>query len=211
MREVKSGAETAGNLRVAITGGIGAGKSIVSRMLLAMRYPVYDCDSRAKRLMDSNPSIIRAIAEGIGNDCLCPDGSLHRGRLSARVFADAEALSCLNNIVHKAVREDLERWFTLQQAHILFVETAIPYSSGLYKMVDGIWEVTAPESVRIERVKQRSGLTADDIKARISSQTRTEIAPTVDAGIKTDIIVNDGLLPVLPQIESLLTLYDQSR
>lgn len=189
--------------RVAIAGGIGAGKSVVSAVLRAMGWPVYDCDSRAKELMDSDPAIIRLIAEQIDAGCITPDGRLDRNRLSACVFASADALMRLNNIVHRVVREDLECWFNRQKAPILFVETAIPYSSGLCRMVDMIWQVEAPESLRIERVMRRSGLSADDIKARIASQKRTE-NPEKGESVSVETILNDNIQPVLPQIEKLI-------
>ncbi len=94
---------------IAITGGIGSGKSVVSRIVSAMGYPVYDCDTQARRLMDRSDSIKSAIAELIAPSCII-NGEIDRAALSAEVFSSAEKLECLNGIVHGAVREHLAMW-----------------------------------------------------------------------------------------------------
>lgn len=190
----------------AITGGIGSGKSVVCHILKAIGYPVYDCDSRAKTLMDSDEDIKRRLAEEIHDSVILMNGSIDRPRLSQLVFADAGKLLILNRIVHAAVREDIKLWYNMlaEEAKlkgfsqpIAFVETAILYESEVDKMVDSVWEVTAPIETRIERVAKRNGLTRGQIEARIESQSSLS-RPS------HRLIVNDGITPVLPQIESLL-------
>ncbi|MDE6187093.1 MAG: dephospho-CoA kinase, partial [Duncaniella sp.] len=70
----------------AISGGIGCGKTVVSRIVMAMGYPVYDCDSRASRIMDTDDSIKRDIAEKVHRECITDDGRIDRRRLSEVVF-----------------------------------------------------------------------------------------------------------------------------
>ena len=182
---------------IAVTGGIGAGKSVVCRILGAMGYEVYDCDSRARALMDASPSIKNVIAGEI-----CPeavDGDrIDRRRLSEGVFSDRELLEKLNSAVHGAVRHDIEQWRLNRRT--AFVETAILYQSGLDRMVDEVWEVVAPEDLRIRRVMARSGLMPDEVRCRIESQRIDVTRP--HACLRT--VVNDDVLPLLPQIESLL-------
>ncbi len=181
---------------IGITGGIGAGKSVVGRCVEAMGHPVYDCDSRAKALMDSNQEILDRIASEISVEAVV-DGALDRPLLSKIVFADAEALGRLNAIVHQAVREDIKRWIAENwAAPLLFIESAILESSGLASMCDSVWGVTAPEELRIRRACDRSGLTPAEVKARISAQT-TENSDFMK-------IVNDGVKPLLPQIMEAL-------
>lgn len=186
---------------IAICGGIGSGKSIVSRCLLAMGYPVYDCDRNAKKLMDSNCTIRERIADEIAGDAIGHDGSIDRHRLSEIVFADADALSRLNNIVHGAVRDDLRQWVACQGRPVAFVETAILYESRLDREVDEVWEICAPSEIRIERVMRRSGLTEEQVLARMSAQD--SFVPEKYHQC-VNVIVNDGCVPVLPQIEHLL-------
>lgn len=186
---------------VAITGGIGAGKSVVSRVLRALGYPVYDSDSRAKALMDSDAAIKERLAVEIAREVICGD-AIDRAALARIVFADSVKLAKLNAIVHEAVRLDIAGWVRRQSARRVFVETAILYQSGLNRMVDAEWRVTAPEALRIERVMARNGLSADAVRARIESQ-RFEPAPD-EPGPELHELLNDGATPLLPQIEALL-------
>lgn len=184
---------------VAITGGIGSGKSMVSRMLEAMGYEVYDCDSRAKLLMDSSEDIKRVIADQICRDAILADGSIDRVRLADEVFADCSLLDKLNQAVHTAVKEDIARW--CEHRTVAFVETAILYQSGLDKMVTEVWTVIAPRELRIERVARRNGMSRERIESRIDAQDGFEV---VDPHPVQKSIINDGVMALLPQVESLL-------
>ena len=94
---------------VAITGGIGSGKSVLSRILMAWGYDVYDCDCEAKRIMDSDESIKRRIASEIDAGVVS-DGVIDRVLLAKIVFNDKAKLSILNSIVHNAVRHQIAEW-----------------------------------------------------------------------------------------------------
>ena len=94
---------------IAINGGIGSGKSVVSRIVTAMGYPVYDCDARARQLMDSSDEIKAAISADIHRACI-KDGLIDRAMLASIVFEDKEKLAILNSIVHGAVREHFASW-----------------------------------------------------------------------------------------------------
>ena len=158
---------------IGITGGIGAGKSVVSRILRLKGYPVYDCDSEARSLMESSEEILAALQGRFGEECILECGGLNRGYIASRVFNDAEELTWLNALVHGAVREDVRDWVEAHASagkEILFVESAILYTSGLDKMCDRIWLVTAPEELRLERAMQRGGASEEDLRRRIESQ-----------------------------------------
>ena len=181
----------------AITGGIGSGKSVVSEMLRTMGYPVYDCDSRAKVFMDGDEEIKQAIATQICGDAIDADGNIDRKRLGAVVFADAILLELLNSIVHGAVRADFRRWAESAGVERVWLETALLYESRLDRLVDDVWEVSAPEELKIKRVMRRNSMTAEQVKARIEAQQRTahpEKHPCVN------LIVNDDVQPLLPQV-----------
>ena len=187
---------------IAITGGIGSGKSAVSRMLSVMGMLVYDCDSRAKSLMDRSDNIKRRIATEISPDCISSDNTIDRGLLSRYVFNDAGALDRLNKIVHGAVREDFNRWCVRHKDNpMLFVETAILYQSGMDSMVDGVWEVVASEDTRVARVMARNHCPASEVKARISSQN--SFIPRYKHP-RTIYIDNDGSKALLQQVLSAL-------
>lgn len=182
---------------IAITGGIGAGKSVVCRMLRSMGYPVYDCDIEARILMDRSVEIKRSIAEKISPNAITKDGKICRPTLSTCVFSNSEKLKTLNDIVHGAVREHFSRWVDKQTASTLFVETAILYESGMDKMVNEVWEVTAPREVRIQRVMERNAMTREQVEQRISNQS-------LQSNPSHRILLNDGHHTIISQIIKLL-------
>lgn len=185
---------------IAITGGIGAGKSIVSHILRLLGYAVYDTDSEAKRLMDSSETIKAEIAAGIDNSAIDDSGNINRKRLAEIVFNNPEKLATLNTIVHAAVRNDIRAFASAIPDRTVFVETAILYQSKIDRMVDAVWEVTASDEVRIQRVMKRNSLTAEEVAARIRSQHY--IPEKTHDCVK--VIVNDDTTPVLPQVERLV-------
>ena len=184
---------------IAITGGIGSGKSIVSRIVRAMGYPVYDCDERARALMDCSDDIKDAIAEHIDPSCITECRTIDRAALASAVFSSAEKLATLNGIVHGAVKEHLSAWsiHPERETATCFVETAIRYHSG----IDEVWQVDAPRDLRIERVMKRNGMSHSQVTSRIDSQD-SYIPATLHPC--THLIINDGDTAVLPQVESLL-------
>ena len=183
---------------IAITGGIGCGKSIVSLILKEIGYEVYDCDCKAKYLMDNSPTIKDCLKSTFGNDIII-DGTIIRVNLASIVFNNKEKLVKLNNIVHSSVKEDLISW-KLENSHkkLLFVETAILYQSGLDSIVDEVWEVNAPLEIRIERVMKRNNISRQDVLSRIESQ-KYEILAQADY-----IITNDDKVAILPQLVTIL-------
>lgn len=182
---------------IAITGGIGAGKSVVSKILITSGWPVFDCDAQAKEIMANSPEIKKLI-----HDEVCPEaivnGNIDRKVLSRKVFSDKESLKRLNSIVHSLVVKELTGW--AKGKEISFVETAILYESGIDRIVDEVWKVTAPEELRIERVIKRSNMTRAQVISRIESQ-KTELLRSHNVVRQ---IINDGASSLLFQIHELL-------
>lgn len=187
---------------IAITGGIGCGKSVVARMVKIMGYEVYDCDSRAKALMINDPEVKKQLTMAFGEQTYLDDGTLNRQHLSNLAFADSNALACINGIVHPATARDLQRWADSQAhqgAKLAFVETALLRTAGLDRVVDSVWHVTAPTDIRIRRVMTRSGLTAQQVKDRIAAQVAEDNLATGEHAI-----INDNTTALLPQVLQLL-------
>ena len=180
---------------IAITGGIGAGKSVVSSILRTAGYGVYDCDQRARELMNTLPSIKDALLERFSLEIYI-DGELNRKLLSDIIFNDPEALTFVNNVVHPQVRKDIIQWFSNQERDTSFVETAILKEGGIDKMVDIVWNVTAPLETRVKRVMARNGIPRENVIERINSQ-QTELDYDRDKIVE---IINDGTIALLPQI-----------
>ena len=185
--------------RIGITGGIGSGKSVVSRLLRIMGYSVYDTDSEAKRLMESSLEVAQKLSECFGRD-IYHNGRLNRGLLSSRVFGKSDKIVLLNSIVHPVVRFDFYRWSESLNEEICLVESPILYESRFDELVDEVWTVTAPEELRIGRVRQRSGLTEEEIKKRMAAQLSEEEKQRRAAHI----IWNDGNVSVIHRVLSLL-------
>ena len=184
---------------IAITGGIGSGKSVVARVLRNMGHNVYDCDMMAKQLMNSSPIIRQQLTAYFGEDIYTHDGTINKPLLSSIIFNNHEALDTVNGIVHPVVKDDIINW---QKSHSLshnFVETAILVEAGMQSMVDEVWNVTAPLETRIARVMSRNTTTRDKVLARIGSQSSSLSEVTIP--VKT--VVNDGVTAILPQIIAL--------
>ena len=187
---------------IAITGGIGSGKTVVSDVLRVMGHPVYDCDKNAKSLMDGSDEIKSSLIKYFGSEII-NDNGIDRRLLSELVFGDASLLQILNSIVHPVVVKDVMDWRNRQDCDVAFVETAILKESGLAKIVDGVWVVEAHEDVRVGRVMRRNAFSEAEVRARIAVQSNDFRY----SGLSVYYIDNNGEKPILPQISSLLSLF----
>ena len=184
---------------IGLTGGIGTGKSTVSRVLRTLGYVVYDADRAAKRLYDEDAVLLKAVADRFGEDILSEDGRLDRARLAAQVFADPAALDALNALVHPAVRADFQAWKAQcerQGADLVFREAAILFESGQDVDCDAVWAVSAPEALRLQRLKNRSGMTVEEVRHRMARQW----APERIENQADRLLFNDGQRALVPQI-----------
>lgn len=186
-------------IKIGLTGGIGSGKSVVARMLSGLGIPVYDSDSEAKRLTLEDDFIREKLIALLGPDVF-RDGSLNKPLLSSYLFSSAENTQRINAIIHPRVKEDFRSWAEQQHATILAIESAILIEAGFSTEVDEVVLVYAPEEVRIERTMQRDDLTRKAVESRISRQLSDE-----EKKRQADfIIINDGVEPLIPQIDALL-------
>lgn len=187
-------------VKVGITGGIGSGKSIVSRILLSMGYPVYDCDRSAARIMVSDTGVVSALKKLIGSDAYMADGSLNKPVIAAFLYRDSANREALNAVVHPAVFRDFELWCGRHGVDLAFVESAILFESGLDRHVDKSVMVLASHETRIDRVMNRDGIDCEQARRRIESQM-----PDEEKAKLCDFVVrNDGGSRLVPQIYSLL-------
>jgi len=184
---------------IGITGGIGSGKSVVSRILQLMGYPVYSSDQRAKEIMVEDPSIISGLKTLFG-DTAYTNSNLNRSYIATQLFQDDSKRIAMNNLVHPAVRADFQQWIKNQKSPILFQESALLFETGNYKSFDGIILVTAPEEVRMQRIKERDQLTDEQVQARFNAQ----LSEAEKMKLTNQIINNDGNQLLVPQILDLL-------
>lgn len=158
-------------IKLAITGGIGSGKSHVARQMTELlAIPVYDSDSKAKQLNEESSVIRSGLVEMVGTDVYDADGRLNRQRLAAFLFANEENARRVNALIHPVVKEDFLRWAAEQTAPIVAIETALLAESGIDKLVDRVIRVDAPLETRISRAMQRDGVAREKVLERMARQ-----------------------------------------
>ena len=161
-------------LLIGITGGIGAGKSTVSRILKELGYPVYDADTAAKHLLQTDPGIISDVKKIFGESAY-KNGEPDRKYIASVVYNDKEKLSALNNIIHPAVAGHFEKWLNDHtNSNILFKEAAILFESGSAKDMDLVIAVDAAPELRIKRIMDRDGRSESEIRKIMDSQLSAE-------------------------------------
>ena len=186
-------------LKIGIAGGIGSGKSVVANILQQMGFPVYDSDSRAKALTQTNADIRQQLTAMFG-DNLFKNNVLDKKALSQLIFSSDTNLKAVNAIIHPVVVGDFATWTTRQNAAAVFLESAILMESGLYQKMDKIILVTTPEKLRIDRVMKRSQLSEKEIQQRMQMQkTEETLADKADF-----VILNDEKHLLIPQVHSIL-------
>ncbi len=197
-----------------ITGGIGSGKSVVSRILRLNGFKVYDCDSEARRIMEMDLGVMEQLIEILGEESYHSVGGVEENRrainrpfIASKIFNDDELRNAVNRVVHKAVREDVVR-FARECETIAFCETAIPATSKMEAMCESIWLVTASERERIERVVKRNGLSRTEVESRIATQ-KEEFSKLDEK--KTHVIMNGKDNLILPCIFNLLSASSDSK
>lgn len=193
--------------RIGITGGIGSGKSIVSRVFAALGAPVYDSDSRAKWVMANDLLLREQLQAAFGAETYDAAGQLNRPYLAQVAFHDAARLAQLNALVHPRVGADFAAWTATQAAAghaYILKEAALLYESGAYKGLDAIITVFAPPEVRTARVRTRDAhRSAAEVQAIMDKQLSEE-----EKLQRADYVVyNDDTQLVLPQVLALDTAF----
>ena len=195
-------------MKTGITGGIGSGKSYVCRLLQKRGYEVYDCDDAAKRLIRTSPVIRRELTDLIGPDAYFEERGrrkdegeyiLNKKAVAEFLLASEENAHAIDRIVHPAVFQDFI------DSGMEWMESAIIFESGIYRLVDRIIVVTAPEEVRIQRVMQRDGISREKVLEWMGRQLPQDIVRE-----RADYeIVNDGEADLDRQLDALLEIINK--
>lgn len=161
------------HIKVGITGGIGVGKSTVCRIFEQLKVPIYNADTRAKELMNSDEELKKKIRQAFGWDAYDKSGRLDRQYLAKIVFNSPKLLDILNKIVHPAVFHDYNSWVAQKAAEghpYSIKEAALMFETDSYKQLDRIIVVTCPIDVRIERIMKRDHMKRDEVLKRMENQ-----------------------------------------
>lgn len=156
-------------LKIAITGNIGSGKSYVSLLFKELDIPVFDSDREAKRLYD-RPEIKRLMVNRFGPDIYHEDGTLDRGMMASKVFGDTCALGYVESVLYPSLNAYFAEWADKQESPYVLYESALIFEKHLETMFDAVIVVAASEEVRIRRVMTRDRCTEDQVRARMALQ-----------------------------------------
>lgn len=184
-------------MKIGITGGIGSGKSYICRLLEQRGYAVYDCDSAAKRLIRSSPFIRRRLTALIGPETYFKESGeyiLNKKAVAEFLLKSEDNARAIDRIVHPAVFRDFI------ESGMEWMESAIIYESGIYRLVDRVIVVTAPEELRIQRVMTRDEISREKVLEWMSRQL-----PQEEVRQRADFeIVNDGLADLNRQLDDII-------
>ena len=189
-------------MKIAITGGIGSGKSYVCRILEKQGIRVYDCDAEAKRLMRTDAELQAGLKQLVGEEVYSADGILQKPVLAQFILTSEANKQAVNDVVHPAVARDFE------QSDCEWMESAILFDSGFDRRThfDKVVCVSAPVAVRLQRIMQR-----DHISQEKAQQWIDAVMPQEELIARSDYeIVNDGVRDVEAQVVHLLNLLNPS-
>ena len=188
-----------------ITGGIGSGKSTVSKIFEVLGLKIYQSDDMAKYLMENDNKLISSIINSFGEESYI-DGKINKEYISKNVFYDKEKLKTINNLVHPVVINDFKKWCLINKNEkILIKEAALLFASKSYKELDFIIYVYAEKKLRISRILKRDSYrTKDQIEHIIKSQLTDK-----ESFEKADYILeNNEKSLLLPEV---IDLYEKIR
>ena len=160
-------------LVIGLTGGIGTGKSEVTRMLEALGAEVINADQVGHEAYKPDSESWQEVVKAFGEDILQPNREIDRRKLGAIVFGDSDQLAMLNQIMHprmaRIVSDKLES-LRGQGAKVVVVEAALLFEAGWDTLVDEVWATDSPVETVIERLEARNGMSAEEVLKRIDSQ-----------------------------------------
>lgn len=192
-------------LVVGLTGGIGSGKSAAADRFAAHGATVVDTDAIAHALTAPGGVAIPHIAAAFGPDMITADGRLDRERMRALVFAEVDARRRLEAILHPMIRSESERRCATAPGRYVILAVPLLIESGSYRdRCDRICVVDCPEALQIARVRARSGLTEEQVRAILAAQIGREAR----LAAADDVIDNGGTLDDLSrQVDALHQSY----
>ena len=160
-------------ITIGLTGGIASGKSTVSAELRRLGLPIFDADAEAKLAVSKGSEGLAQVIEALGSEYLTAEGELNRAKVAERVFHDKEALKTLEAIIHKIVWARAEQFMQENRSaekQLAVLDVPLLIECGWHKLVDSVWLVAVSRKQQIERAMLRSGMTADEVEARIAAQ-----------------------------------------
>ena len=190
---------------VGLTGGIGSGKSTVADLFVALGAGLVDTDAIARELTLVGGAALPALVGEFGPEILAEDGALDRVAMRQLAFADPSVRSRLEGILHPLIRQlSTERCRAATEPYVILAVPLLVESGNYRERCDRIVVVDCPESLQIDRVMARNGLSADEVKAIMGAQaTRQQRLAAAD-----DVVLNDAdKLKIVGQVKALHANY----
>ena len=162
---------------IGLTGGIASGKSTVATELRKQNVPVFDADEVSRNAVAKGSKGLALVAEAFGAEYLTADGEMDRAKISQLVFSDKEALKTLEGILHKIVWDEAEAFLAEareQKAKLAVLDVPLLIETKWHERVDLVWLVAVSKEQQIKRAMIRSGMTEEEVKARIAAQMSLE-------------------------------------
>jgi len=190
--------------KIAITGGIGSGKTYISNMFSKLGISTYNSDKQAKKIINSNIDVRDDLINNFGKDCFV-NGIFNKKYISTLIFNDKNNLKLINSIVHPFVHDDYFNWLLIQKSAYTIYESAIIYENGVEHNFDKIIGVISPRNLRNTRLSHR-GMDNLSIRNIIGNQiSDSTIANLCDFVIYNDL--NHDLLNDINDIHSKILNY----
>jgi dephospho-CoA kinase len=180
--------------QIGVTGGIGAGKSIVCQVFRLLGIPVYEADERAKWLTQHDPILRADIVRLLGPEAYDQMGNYNRAYVATQVFSNPDRLAALNALIHPRVFADTRHWVARQSAPYVLKEAALMRAAGDQNELDAVVVVTAPLELRVQRIRQRDPQRSDSeiraiIDRQISDEQRLLLADFVVKNDETELLI----------------------
>jgi len=189
-------------IKIGITGIIGSGKSVVSKVFETYKIPVYNADFYAKELINTNPEIINDLKQNFGKNIYL-GGKINKLLLSDIIFKNEKNRILVNSIVHPKVKDHFQEWCDTQVSSICAIEAALIYEAGFDKFLDVVIAVESPEDIIIERICIRDGISEEKAKLRVNSQQQNAELSS-NSNFK---IINDNNKSIILQTKEILKKY----
>lgn len=194
-------------LKVGLTGSIGSGKTLVSKIFETMGVNVFYADNSAKALYENN-KVKEKIVNVFGPSILTENNTIDKKAFAEIIFNDRSALKKINSIVHPLVMNDFVKWLVNHKNDpYILQEAAILFESDLSNEFDFIITVSAPEELRIERIMKRDNVNRDVVIARIKNQWSDERK----AKLADFVILNDETELLTPQVLKINKILKQKK
>lgn len=182
---------------IGVTGAIGSGKSIVSRILNDLGAVIIDADIISRTVTTKGSEALGDLVSYFGEEILLQSGELNRKKLASIVFNDRVKLQALNTITHKyilkKIHSAIENIKASGKSEVVVIDAPIPLEHGFIDAVDEVWVVTADREKRKERIVERNGYTLEEAEDRFNSQIKDEEY----LKLADDILENNGAIEEL--------------